>query len=335
MAGMSAFEPWRRGADPVQHKKPYQTPSFMEPHMPSISQVTDKVPKFPNAGPAFDPNDPLSVTQHFMPEYQGMMQDGQLGDQYKIGSVGQVTPGQVQHDYLNPQRFNANQDALNAMKQRSMDPGDSPWLKLQNQKQGFEETAARDRAAQQALAGSRQAESALAMRGGLGGGARERMAQMGGRNLSAMHQGIGRDSAMRRAQLGIADDQTKMAMLSQIPGYDLRFADQKANLEKYNLNRQFDVESKNIGNQMQADRFNTQLGFDQDRFNALSAQQGNQDLNRFNMDKFGHTIDAYSAGKVSDALGNRANQMGGGGGIRGFGGDRLDAGGWMDPTNYF
>jgi hypothetical protein len=80
---------------------------------------------------------------------------------------------------------------------------ESPWYKMALEKQGAEQAGLMDQASRQqagALAGAR---SQLAMRGGLGGGAAERLASGGAENLSQMMQQQRQAGAVERGQLGM------------------------------------------------------------------------------------------------------------------------------------
>lgn len=80
---------------------------------------------------------------------------------------------------------------------------ESPWYKMALEKQGAEQSQLMDQAARQqagALAGAR---SQLAMRGGLGSGAAERMATAGAEGLTNLLQQQRQAGAVERGQLGM------------------------------------------------------------------------------------------------------------------------------------
>lgn len=98
--------------------------------------------------------------------------------------------------------------------QRQMEQ--SPWLKMAMEKQQAEQSQLMDQAARQqqgALAGAR---SQLAMRGGLRGGAAERMAASGAENLTNLMQQQRQGAAVERGQLGMqgADLASRMAQFN-------------------------------------------------------------------------------------------------------------------------
>lgn len=98
--------------------------------------------------------------------------------------------------------------------QRQMEQ--SPWLKMAMEKQQAEQAQLMDQAARQqqgALAGAR---SQLAMRGGLRGGAAERMAASGAEGLTNLMQQQRQAGAIERGQLGMqgADLASRMAQFN-------------------------------------------------------------------------------------------------------------------------
>lgn len=98
--------------------------------------------------------------------------------------------------------------------QRQMEQ--SPWLKMAMEKQQAEQAQLMDQAARQqqgALAGAR---SQLAMRGGLRGGAAERMAASGAEGLTNLMQQQRQTGAVERGQLGMqgADLASRMAQFN-------------------------------------------------------------------------------------------------------------------------
>lgn len=79
----------------------------------------------------------------------------------------------------------------------------SPWYAMAKQRQGLEEAQRLTGATQQAGTQAAQARGMLASRGGLRGGAAERLAGSAAENLALMRQGIAGQGAEARADLGI------------------------------------------------------------------------------------------------------------------------------------
>ena len=213
---------------------------------------------------------------------------GNLGTPYTLQA-----PGAVNANTLNVNSLSANTDSLNALKSRAMSSGDSPWLQMELQRQGIENTANKDKVANQVMSSNAAAQSNLAMQGGLSSGARERLARGGAQDLNAARQGLGRDAQLSALGARLQDDNTKMGILSQLPSQDLNFANQKAGLEQFNANATNDMNKFNTTNTLNTNQFNTS--------NAIAA---NKDLNSFNAYKYAQDMAGYGAAKQGDAIAN-------------------------------
>lgn len=212
---------------------------------------------------------------------------GGLGDQYKV-APGSVTAGQ-----LDTQKFNLDQDVMNAMKGRALSTGESPWMKMQMEKQGLMKQDSLDEAMRQNAGAQAAAQSQLAMRGGLGGGARERIATSGMSDLNATRQGIARQGLHNATNLGIADDQQKVEMMKFLPQMELQQKAFGADLEKFN-----------IGNKLDSDKFNVSANFDADKFNMGNTFGQFDKENQFNAFKYGEDMRGWSAEKTGKAIEN-------------------------------
>jgi hypothetical protein len=199
-------------------------------------------------------------------------------------------------------------------------------MKLQLQKQGIEETSARDQAANQALSGASNARSQLAMRGGMSSGARERIAQGSSRDMNAARQAIGRSGQMDRLGLGIADDQTKQGLLAQTAGLDLTKGAQNQEMGKFNIGtaldankfnsaqgldagkfnsaQAYDAGKTNVANQFAGQQFNSAQQYDANKYNAGASYGALSDENKFNAYNAGEQMKAYGSSKSADAVQN-------------------------------
>jgi hypothetical protein len=109
---------------------------------------------------------------------------------------------------------------------------ESPWYKMALEKQGAEQARLMDQAARQqsgALAGAR---SQLAMRGGLTGGAAERLAGSGAENLLQTMQLQRQGGAVERGQLG------------------MQGADIASKLGQFNIGQQSSTDVRNLQTQL-------------------------------------------------------------------------------------
>jgi len=129
-------------------------------------------------------------------------------------------------------------EATQALKEQAFAQGDSPWAKMQLDKQRQEQMAGMDTASKQGLRGMSQAQAELASSGGLSSGARERMARGGGRDLMMANQGIARQGIGSRLGIQEQDIGRKQGLLSD-------FASAESGANKFNIGQlQSDIERK-------------------------------------------------------------------------------------------
>ena len=102
--------------------------------------------------------------------------------------------------------------------------------------------------------------------------------------------GIRRAGATDRLNLGIADDQTKMQLLSQIPGLDLGFANQRTDISKFNSSATLD-----------ADKFNTAQKNDLNKFNVGNTLEAMSKDNANKMGIYGEQMKGWAAGQQAVA----------------------------------
>jgi hypothetical protein len=140
----------------------------------------------------------------------------------------------------------------------------SPWYRMALEKQGAEQARLMDQASRQqagALAGAR---SQLAMRGGLRGGAAERLAMGGAENVANMMQQQRQTGAVERGQLG------------------MQGADLSSRLAQFNLGQASDVDKLNL----------------QARIADLAAQENRK------LQQYGEKMKGYAAERTSEGIGS-------------------------------
>lgn len=119
-------------------------------------------------------------------------------------------------------------EAYGKIRERAMGTGPSAWANLMTQKLGVEQAGLQDRAAQQQAGAQAGAQSQLAMRGGLGGGARTRLAAQGARDLMMAGQGIARQGAQGRMNILTQDEAERQNLLGKVADTELQT--QKGNI---------------------------------------------------------------------------------------------------------
>lgn len=148
-----------------------------------------------------------------------------------------------------------------ALQDKAMAQGDSVAAGLQRQQaQNYYNTGMGD-LAQQSAAQQAQARNSLAMRGGLGGGARERLAGQGALAQMQGQQGLGRNLANQNLGISLQDEINKNNLLGKV-----------GNVEQQ-------IQANNIG--------------------TLSQDYANQ--NRFTGGMYGEDMRAYGAQKQAQA----------------------------------
>jgi hypothetical protein len=119
------------------------------------------------------------------------------------------------------------------------------------------------------------ARSQLAMRGGLTGGAAERVATEGQKNYLDMSQGINQGKAANMAQIGMNDEQNRISQLGQAQGME---------------NAMTGIDLNKLGLYGQAQQF--------DIGNAMKNQQSKND---FDLGRYQSQMQEWGAGKTAQA----------------------------------
>lgn len=101
-------------------------------------------------------------------------------------------------------------------------PGPSQWAQLTGQQQDALTQKAMANVQPQANSQTANALSMLGGSGGLSSGARERAAEGGATNAMNMEQNLANQNQNNHLQIGINDQQNKMAQMSQVPGMELQ-----------------------------------------------------------------------------------------------------------------
>lgn len=221
--------------------------------------------------------------------------DGTLLPQY------QVNAGQAQTDLSS---ILAPGQAGQAMIDRATATGPSAWLGLQEQAIDRRQQDQLNMMEQQAAGASAQARSNLAMRGGLGGGAAERLAR--GSMLDQMlgSQDIRRGAGTDKLSAAIADEEMKAELLGSASNLESGLARTRAGLQtgidQFNVNKDMAAQDSNI--------------------NRALGRIGTEEQRDYDKWKFGKEIE--STGRLSKAMGQQPQQ---GGGLEKF----------LNPSNWF
>lgn len=259
----------------------------------------------------------------------------------KIGSGGQITPGSVSFKNIvaapavgfksiqdqakdNYDAVQLDQRGMDAMRERSLSTDLDPTTKAAMDRQRFDEQNNVDLAQKGAAGATAAAAGSIGMRGGLGGGAQERIAASGAQNAMDEAQNVHRQGSSDRLGLEGQDAGLKANLLSNLPSAELAWAqpamhkadvmtgiqgdernlgvstdmanrDYTTNVDKTNSEAGLDVSKTNVSNNMEGQRFNILNSQDVAKTNAT---------NKLNADEFNYN------GEDDAAKTNIANKIG-------------------------
>lgn len=218
------------------------------------------------------------------PQYQSSLGDnGLIQDKYKLGNAKDVNWGDEMKwngvnwgpdvqwgSDISYKPTSSDQSGLNAMKQRALGSGDTPWASLAKNQSREEQRFGLDNIAQQGASDRAQAEASLASRGGLSGGAAERLALGSSRDIAMRRQQAMQEGIKQRLGISTQDQAGRDQMLQNLPGAQLGQAQFDSGQQQAlsNMLMQNRLNSKNI--EMQNRQGSTNL--------ALENQKGSSDL---------------------------------------------------------
>lgn len=265
--------------------------------------------------------DVQGTINQYMPDYKSPLnENGGLNKTYSVTAgplvkahdigASTYTAGQI-----DPSKLAVNTQALDALRAKGLQVGDSDWAKLAKQEQDQATLAQKDTAGAQALSGAATAQSGLAMGGGLGGGASERIATAASRDMNAARQAAQRANEVNKLGISAQDESNKTGILGTVAGQDLANAQYGAGLSEFNVNAgntasQFNAgqtqaaRTANVANTLAADTNNSNQNFTANQTNATNALQGLTGENNFNLGKFQTQIAGAGASKTADAIAN-------------------------------
>lgn len=156
-------------------------------------------------------------------------------------------------ELLSQYKFDPYQgEAVGKLREQAFAEGDSPWAQLQQQKLQLEQSGLMDDASKQQMQAAAQNQAQLAMSGGLSGGARERMARMGARDLMMARQGVSRMGAQGRMGIQESDLARKQGLLSDFANSEQKAQEMNLGSLKEDVNRKAIFEGERYKSQMSA-----------------------------------------------------------------------------------
>lgn len=171
-----------------------------------------------------------------------------------------------------------DQGVLNNLRNRAMSDGPSPYMQAALQKQGLDESFAKQDALAMGRSNAQQMRDDYAMQGGLTSGAAERANMFAMNNAQDNAQKIGRQGMSDRLSLAMDDDTKKLSTLQNLPG-----------IQNTAYNPMMQSEQFNIGNDI---------------------NEGAR-RNAFNLQRYDSMMKAWGAAKSADATYNASSQKSG------------------------
>lgn len=209
--------------------------------------------------------------------YSGMPQGpGYTDDMSGVNSLGNTASGLLSG-------VNLDQSGVDAFSKEALRTGPSQWAQDATKQQNYLSMQAKDQGAATTQGATASARAQLAARGGLSGGAAERLAQGGANNYLNMTQGVNNTETNNDMQIGMNDEQNRLSALGQLPG--MQMADANFGLQKAT----------------------TQLGADsQDNQNQFNS---NANLNAWNQGMYGQTMSGWAAQQNAQANRNTGKSL--------------------------
>lgn len=181
------------------------------------------------------------------------LRNDQQGLGYGITGGGQNIYGINSPEYLTMRdpvtgelssRFTETMGSANqALLDKAMTQGDTPWASLQRQQLQNQYGTDMGNLAQSSASQLAQARGNLAMRGGLGSGSRERLGSAGMYQQMLGQQGLGQNLANNNLNVSIQDEATKNNLLQSMGNV-------QQGIQQGNINRLgMDVSGQNLFNQ--------------------------------------------------------------------------------------
>lgn len=169
--------------------------------------------------------------------------------------------------------------SIEALKRMAESEGPTAYGKAQLSQQGIEQSRATDLAQRQAAQQQAAQQQALAMRGGLGGGSRERLAGFGQQAALGALQDVAGRGEQARAGIGASDAAFKQGLLTALPGQYSGLAGAQGQLGLGAAGQIAGAKQFDVGQEAQRQRSMAELKRQQQQLN-LGYLTGQQDVTR-------------------------------------------------------
>lgn len=174
----------------------------------------------------------------------------QTGPLPELGDYKSVLDGSTTLK-VDPVTGKLDMSGVNAIKDRAMMQGDSPWAKMALEKQGIEQGSLLNSATKTSATEAAANRAAMSARGGLRGGAAMRLANQAQQQGAMARQNVFQQGALARADIGMEDQRAKDNFLSMLPGAQLGAANYQTGIDQFNALQNNEANKFNIGNTIQ------------------------------------------------------------------------------------
>lgn len=223
------------------------------------------------------------------PEYSGFSTSKGIGGQDMLNPGYSVSAGTA--SFAAPKM--SDMEAATKMKNIGMGTEQSPWLKMQLEQNDLDKNRALQAMDRQNMGSQASARSQLAMRGGMNTGSRERLAQGGAlskmRGAQDIYGQMGQSNLTAQLQAG----KDQQAMLQGAAGME-------SDLGKFGASGNFE-----------ANKYNTSMGMDAQKFNVNNLIQDKTNKAGFDMQKYIEDQKVNSANILAKSMGKSGGNDGG------------------------
>lgn len=138
------------------------------------------------------------------------------------------------------QQFAPASQAVAAYRAEAMRPAGtpSPWAGIAGREQLLRAQIAKERLARDLAGSQATATSQLAMRGGMTGGARERLAREGQRGFMGLSQDVGRQTQENLLKIQMADEQARQQLLGNLPRTEMLVPQQMLGARQFDIGQE-------------------------------------------------------------------------------------------------
>lgn len=166
---------------------------------------------------------------------------------YEAPEQRRISQGVIDRARTNVGGVNLNKQGLEALRAQALgNSAESPWLKLQLEQLEKQKGFDIDELGAASAGREAQARASLASKGGLSGGAAERLAGSSARQQMMDRQGLNREAMMGRLGLATTAEEQKQDTLRNLPGMETQAAQFDLGKQQYLSDMEFQKEQVDL-----------------------------------------------------------------------------------------